>query len=156
MVPSQVLSKVAVRLPASSSQDPAGATSVLSGIRSSLAGGQRLQCLATWASPQGHSHHDSFVPLSCGASDPREIDKQKVQDFRWLSGKESTCQCRTHRFDPWVGKISWRKAWHPTPVFLPGKSHGQSSLAGYSLWACKRIRYNLSTKLQHNVLQNNR
>ena len=44
---------------------------------------------------------------------------------RWLSGKESTCQCRRHRFDPWVGKIPWKKNWQPTPVFLPGKSHGQ-------------------------------
>ena len=30
-----------------------------------------------------------------------------------------------HRFDPWVGKIPWRRVWHPTPGFLPGKSHGQ-------------------------------
>ena len=34
-------------------------------------------------------------------------------------------------FDPWVGNILWRRAWQPTPVFLPGKSHGQRSLAGY-------------------------
>ena len=34
-------------------------------------------------------------------------------------------------FDLWVGKIPWRKAWQPTPVFLPGESHGQKSLAGY-------------------------
>ena len=37
------------------------------------------------------------------------------------------------RFDPWVGKIPWRKAWQLTPVFLPGKSHGQRNLAGYKL-----------------------
>ena len=51
------------------------------------------------------------------------------------NGKELTCQCRRHkrfRFDPWVGKIPWRGKWQPTPVFLPGKSHGQRSLAGYS------------------------
>ena len=36
------------------------------------------------------------------------------------------------RIHPWVGKISWRTAWQPTPVFLPGESHGQRSLAGYS------------------------
>ena len=36
------------------------------------------------------------------------------------------------RFDPWVGKIPWRRAWHPTPILLPGKSHGQKRLAGYS------------------------
>ena len=35
-------------------------------------------------------------------------------------------------FDPWVRKISWRRAWQPTPVFLPGESHGYRSLAGYS------------------------
>ena len=50
---------------------------------------------------------------------------------KWLSGKESACQCRRH-FDPWVGKIPWRRKWQPTPVFLPGKSHGQRSLTGYS------------------------
>ena len=50
----------------------------------------------------------------------------------WLSGKESTCQCRRCGFDPWVGKIPWRRKCQPTPVFLPGKSHGQRSLAGYS------------------------
>ena len=43
----------------------------------------------------------------------------------WLfSSKESPCQCRRHGFDPWVGKIRWRRKWQPTPVFLPGKSHG--------------------------------
>ena len=44
------------------------------------------------------------------------------------SGKETTCQCRRCKrrgFDPWVGKIPWRKAWQPTPVFLPGESHEQ-------------------------------
>ena len=49
-----------------------------------------------------------------------------------LSGKEPSCQCRRFRFDPWVRKIPWRKEWPPTPGFLPGKSHGQRSLAGYS------------------------
>ena len=38
------------------------------------------------------------------------------------------------RFSPWVGKIPWRRAWQPTPVFLPGESHGQRSLAGCSPW----------------------
>ena len=46
----------------------------------------------------------------------------------WLRGKEYTCQCRKHGFNPWVGKIPWRRKWHPTPAFLPGKSHGQRSL----------------------------
>ena len=42
-----------------------------------------------------------------------------------------------HGFDPWVGKIPWRRAWQPAPVFLPGESHGQRSLAGYSSWGLK-------------------
>ena len=40
-------------------------------------------------------------------------------------------------FDPWVGKIPWSRKWHPTPVFLSGKFHGQKSLAGYSPWGYK-------------------
>ena len=57
--------------------------------------------------------------------------------LRWLSGKESACQCRRHqihRFDPWVGKIPWRRKWQPTPVFLPGESQGRGSLVGCRLW----------------------
>ena len=63
----------------------------------------------------------------------------------WLSHKESTCQCRRHRFDPWVGKIPWRKKRQPTLVFLPGKCHGKRSLAGYSPWS-HRIGHDLETK----------
>ena len=49
--------------------------------------------------------------------------------------QESTCQCRRCKrrgFHSWVRKIPWRRKWQPTPVFLPGKSHGQRSLMGYS------------------------
>ena len=59
---------------------------------------------------------------------------------RWLSGKESACQCKRCRrleFDPWVRKIPWKRKWQSTPVFLPKKSHGQRSLVGYSPWGCK-------------------
>ena len=58
-------------------------------------------------------------------------------------GKVSACsvgnclQCKRHGFDSWVGKILWRRKWLPTPVFLPGKSHEQRSLAGYSPRDCK-------------------
>ena len=53
----------------------------------------------------------------------------------WLSCKEPTCQCKRCkkcRFNPWVGKIPWRRKWQHTPVFLPGKSYGYRRLAGYS------------------------
>ena len=54
--------------------------------------------------------------------------------------KEPACQHRRHkrcRFDPWVGKIPWRRKWQPTPVVLSGESHGRRSLAGYSPWGHK-------------------
>ena len=50
------------------------------------------------------------------------------------SGKEPGCQCRRHKrpgFNPWGGKMPWRRAWQPTSVFLPGESIGQRSLEGY-------------------------
>ena len=48
--------------------------------------------------------------------------------------KKICLKCGRSVFDSWVGKIPWRKAWQPTPVFLPGEFHGQRSLVGYSLW----------------------
>ena len=46
---------------------------------------------------------------------------------------------RETQFDPWIRKIPWRRKWQPTPVFLPGKTHGQRSLAGYSPWGHKEL-----------------
>ena len=54
---------------------------------------------------------------------------------RWPSGKEPACQT----LYPWVGKIPWRRKWQPTPVFLPGESHRQRSLVGYSPWSRKEL-----------------
>ena len=64
---------------------------------------------------------------------------ETLEETDGSSGKEPTCQCRRHRcvFDPWVGKIPWRRKWQPTPVFLLGESHGQRSLVGYSPWVTK-------------------
>ena len=47
-------------------------------------------------------------------------------------GKESTCNVEGPGSIPEVGKIPWRRAWQPTPIFLPGESHGQRSLEGHS------------------------
>ena len=41
--------------------------------------------------------------------------------------------------DRWVSKIPWRREWQPIPVFLPGESHGQRSLTGYSSWGCQEL-----------------
>ena len=51
--------------------------------------------------------------------------------------KNPPAKCKRLGFDPWVRKIPWRRKWQPTPVFLPGKSHRQRSLVGYSPWGHK-------------------
>ena len=54
------------------------------------------------------------------------------------SDSKSIClQCGRPGFNPWVGKILWRRKWQPTPVFLPGKFHGWRNLVGYSPWGPK-------------------
>ena len=69
-----------------------------------------------------------------------------------LSGKDSACQCRRSGFDPWSGKISWRRSWRPTQLgcqltqlFLPGKSRGQTSLGSMG---SQRVGHNLVTEQQ--------
>ena len=67
------------------------------------------------------------------------------------SGKESTCQCRIHkrcRFNPWVRKIPWKRVWQPTPVFLPGESHGHWSLVGCSP-GLQRVLHDQKRETQH-------
>ena len=67
-------------------------------------------------------------------------DKHLALDPSGTIGKEYTYQYRRHKkhvFDPWVGKILWRRAWQPTLALLPGESHGQRSLVGYSPWRHK-------------------
>ena len=60
--------------------------------------------------------------------------------FPWWLRLERVClQHGRPRFDPWVGKMSWRRKWQPTLVFLPGESHGQRSLVGYSPWHHKEL-----------------
>ena len=68
------------------------------------------------------------------------LPSSRKQDFPGGSDGQRIClQCRTAGFNPWVGKIPWERKWQPTPVFLPGESHGQRGLEGYSLWICKEL-----------------
>ena len=60
-------------------------------------------------------------------------------------GKSSACNAGDLGFNSWVGKISWRKKWQPTPVFLPGESRGQRSLAG-TVHGITKVRLGLTTK----------
>ena len=59
---------------------------------------------------------------------------------------KSTYQCRRSSFHSWVGKIPWRRKWQPTPVLLPGKFHGQRSLASCCPWGYKIVRLDLVTE----------
>ena len=85
-----------------------------------------------------------YSPWGCNKLDMTEqLSTQAHMPFygllRWLSGKESACQCRRHRLNPCVGKIPQRRKWQPTPVSVPEKFHGQKSLAGYSPWGHKEL-----------------
>ena len=54
-----------------------------------------------------------------------------------LSRSRICLKCRRREFNPWVGKILWKRAWQPTPEFLPAESHGQRSLVSYTPWGQK-------------------
>ena len=78
---------------------------------------------------------------------------------RWCSGKEFACQCRNCkrcRFDSWARKSSWSRKWQPTPLFLPGKFHGQRSLVGYGPRGCKDsdMTERLSTQTNWSIYSN--
>ena len=81
-------------------------------------------------------------------SQPSAIHKpwtSRCSSFPDSYDKEPACQCRRHKrcwFDPWVGKSSLRRAWQPTPVFLPGKAHGQRS------WWSRVHRVESATRLK--------
>ena len=83
-----------------------------------------------------------FSEHSPVASLPNKNISKSITGFPGAtSSEEPSCQCRRCNrpgFDPWVGKIPWRRAWQPTPVSLPGDSHGQRSLLGYSLWGYRK------------------
>ena len=112
----RILEWVAVPFSRGSSQ-PRDQTQV-----SRIAGG----FFTSWATRESHIYHCTCIYHWGTLGLPR-----------WLSGKESTCQCRRCTLNPWVRKILWRRKWQPSPVFFPLKSHGQRSLEGYSPWGHK-------------------
>ena len=61
--------------------------------------------------------------------------------------------CRRPGFDSWVWKIPWRRKWQPTPVLLPGESHGQRSLAGSSPWGRKEEEQQSNLAHTHSYLK---
>ena len=66
----------------------------------------------------------------------------------WLSGKESTCQCRRHKLDPGVRKIPWRRKWQPTvQYYCLGNPPG-----GLSSMESQRVGYNLATEKKKSLI----
>ena len=109
-----------------------------------------LLCLLHWQAdslPVHHLGHSNFFRTMVidnmarfpGQEDPLEKKMANTGLPRWLSSKESACQCRRHQFDSLVGQTPWRRKWQPTPVFFPEKSHGQRSLVRYSPLGCKEM-----------------
>ena len=60
------------------------------------------------------------------------IIKGGSQVAQWVKNLPAMQETQRCRFSPWAGKIPWRRAWQSIPVYLPGESHGQRNLAGYS------------------------
>ena len=104
-------------------------------------GGLWKDLTCSWASgkecPEQMWENPNILPLAHLEALCKPLSKglkYRIKAFRHfcsiiggLSGKESACQCRRHRFDTWVGKRPWRRKWQPTPLFLPGKSHDRGA-----------------------------
>ena len=75
-------------------------------------------------------NHVSIMPLLLNS-----VVASYLLGFPGGSDSKSVClQCGRPGFNPWVGKIPWRRKWQPTPVLLPGKFHGLRSLVGCNPW----------------------
>ena len=110
------------------------------------------QWLMSLFPPQGWSSIYPRIPSSVHSK--KSFIEHLICGFPGRSaGKEPTCECKRHGFDPWVRKISWRRKWQPTPVFLPGKSRGQSSLACCRPWGLKESDTTECTHMQFNRRQ---
>ena len=101
-----------------------------------------------WDSPSGSSECGFWwpwlsLPLLTWQSPPLWVGVPYGLPW-WLSRQRFHLQCRKHGFNAWVRKIPWRRKRQPTPVFLPGESHGQRRLVGYSPWGCRESDNNWS------------
>ena len=87
-----------------------------------------------------HYIHETLAP---------SLENKAMLNMRTVVSWKRIClQCRRHEFNPWVQKILWRRKRQPTPVFLPGESHGQRSLVGYSPWG-HRVGHDWATDPPH-------
>ena len=98
-----------------------------------------------WLQSMGHKESDMTERLSIA----------QQMHILWVSQMAHWLRIRLpsrrHRVNPWVGKIPWRRKRQPTAVFLPGNSHGQRSLAGYSPCGHRRVGHNWAIKPEHHT-----
>ena len=100
-----------------------------------------------WDNPEGWEHMCTILYSCQYMTKPPQYCKEI--NFQLKKKKRIHLQCRKrrrHTFNPWVAKISWRRKWQPSPVFLPVKSHGQSRVVGYSPQGHKRVRHDWATE----------
>ena len=91
-----------------------------------------------WRSLVIHQWSDCLIGFETSLFTTQKLLPLNLRRSTWWLRRQRIClQCKTPGFDPWVGKNRWRRAWQPTPVFLPGESYGQRSLVGYSQWGRK-------------------
>ena len=108
----------------------------------SCIGRRILYCLSHYGSPVSLQIFPFFPPVWNNLPLHKLHHFSSITMHHHASGKEPACQSRRHKrhgFDPWVGKIPWRRKWQPAPVFLSEKSNGQRSLVGYSPWVCTEL-----------------
>ena len=100
---------------------------------------REVACPVSHISSNGRTRVQTYVHLT-----PRSLWYILLPPWAFPEAKNLSVKCRRCGFDPWVGKIPWRRKWQPTPwvVFLTRKSQGQKSLVGYSPWGHKRIGLN--------------
>ena len=105
-----------------------------------------------WTLGDGDGQRGLACCDSWGCKESDRTEWLNLTELNWTplpggaSGKEPACQCMRFKrcgFNPWVGKIPWRQAGQPTPVFLPGEFHGQRSLMGQSI-ASHRVKHEWS------------
>ena len=104
--------------------------------------------------PAGTVHQDTLsssqesTHRQCLLTSDLFVGKRKPGLPSWLSAKESACQWKRQGFNPWVGKIPWRRKWQTTPIFLPGESH-EPTRGSWGMTVCRvtksRIRLSAQT-----------
>ena len=94
--------------------------------------------------------HFQYLYFSFSPKVRQSWQSWQYSEIVWHKGlPQGFRSCGRCEFNPGVRKTPWKRARQPTPVFLPGKSHGRRILAGYSPWALKRLGHNLAIKQQN-------